>query len=110
MLSSQSLPCTGDHKRLPWLVASVCIVGYSFGILGLAALLLHAGGAGHLGHLPHLRLHDPLLVHAAPAGRARVAAEYWLLWALIPLSLAFSVVGLGSSVWALINNLGGGAL
>ena len=40
--------------------------------LSLAALLLHAGGAGHLSHLPHLRLHNTLLVHAAPAGRAHV--------------------------------------
>ena len=34
-----------------------------------AAVLLDARGPGDLRDLPHMRLHHPLLVHAAPAGR-----------------------------------------
>ena len=37
--------------------------------LRVAALLQHAGGPGDQRDLPHLRVHHPLLVHAAPAGR-----------------------------------------
>ena len=110
MLPSQSLPCTGDHKRLPWLVASVCIVGYSFGIsvslpffstlVGLVTSVTYLTCAYTIPCWFTLRL----------LGERVSRAERWLLRALIPLSLAFSVVGLGSSVWALVNNLGGGAL
>ena len=100
----------GDHKRLPWLVASVCIVGYSFGIsvslpffstlVGLVTSVTYLTCAYTIPCWFTLRL----------LGERMSRAEYWLLWALIPLSLAFSMVGFGSSVWALVNNLGGGAL
>ena len=91
-------------------MASVCIVGYSFGIsvslpffstlVGLVTSVTYLTCAYTIPCWFTLRL----------LGERVSRAEYWLLWALIPLSLAFSAVGLGSSVWALINNLGGGAL
>ncbi len=100
----------GDHKRLPWLVASVCIVGYSFGIsvtlpffstlVGLVTSVTYLTCAYTIPCWFTLRL----------LGDRVSKAEYWVLWGLIPLSIAFSLLGFGSSVWALVNNLGGGAL
>ncbi|CAL5220298.1 g2283 [Coccomyxa viridis] len=100
----------GDHKRLPWLIASVCIVGYSFGIsvtlpffstlVGLVTSVTYLTCAYTIPCWFTLRL----------LGDRVSRTEYWVLWGLIPLSIAFSLLGLGSSVWALVNNLGGGAL
>ena len=78
-------------------MTSVCIVGYSFGIsvtlpffstlVGLVTSVTYLTCAYTIPAWFTLRL----------LGERVSRAEYWLLWAIIPVSLAFSALGFGSS-------------
>lgn len=105
-----NVQCAGDHKRLPWLLASACIIAYSFGIsmslpffstlVGLVTSVTYLTCAYTIPCWFTLRL----------LGDRISKAEYALCWAAVPLSIAFSCVGFGASVLALVDNLGGGEL
>lgn len=99
--------CAGDHARLPWLAASAVIVAYSFGIswslpffstlVGLVTSVTYLTCAYTIPCWFTLRL----------LGSRISRAEYALCWALVPLSIAFSCLGFGCSLYALVQNLGG---
>lgn len=102
--------CAGDHSRLPWLLASACIIAYSFGIsvslpffstlVGLVTSVTYLTCAYTIPCWFTLRL----------LGDSISKAEYALCWTLVPLSIVFSCVGFAASLMALIDNLGTGEL